>query len=472
MATFIPNITEVYKPPTQLPLNIDRVERMLKMREALYQDGAKKVRSLYESAFNSPMLRDGNIKRRDEYLKLINDGLKNVSGMDLSLAQNQNIAANMFQPVLEDENIVKDIAFTRNYQKEVSKAEGLRNSSNAEDRKRYWDTGVKYMQYKAEEFKNADEQTALGMSAPKFVENVDLLTYAQEMFKDSGISVKQDQVSGGYIYTKKNGDVVYPVTQEYVATLFNQDPAIKQMLQAQSYVKRKDFVKQNALTYGGEQQSEIAYLTNAVKDQVQNAQDELAANEKTLQQSRNELHAISQMLKKNGVKDVESSESYLQAKEKIAQYEAVIQQKRQHLLNNTQINYNSMDDLRFAVDNANTYNSYSGIVQDVAKMLSYKDSEFTMKADPYAMEKYQAELNLKNQMIMENIRQANRIALDWQQALNDIQADKLRKEMGLSPTTGRGGRGGSTTETAEEKKERLKREIEEKNEEEQRMGAD
>jgi hypothetical protein len=385
MATFIPNITEVYKPPTQLPLNIDRVERMLRLRESMYQDGAKKVRSLYESAFNSPLLRDGNIKRRDEYLKLINDGLKSVSGMDLSLTQNQNVAASLFQPVLEDENIIKDIAFTRNYQKEISKAESLRNSSNAEDKKRYWDTGVKYMQYKAEEFKNADEQTALGMSAPKFVENVNLLTYAQEMFKDSGISVKQDQVSGGYIYTKKNGDVVYPVTQEYVATLFNQDPAIKQMLQVQSYVKRKDFVKQNALTYGGEQQSEMAYLTNAVKDQVQNAQDELAANEKTLQQSRNELHAISQMLKKNGVKDVESSESYLQAKEKIVQYEQVIRQKRQNLLDNTQINYNSIEDLRYAIDNASTYNSYSGLVQSVAKMLSYKDSEFTMKAEPYAM---------------------------------------------------------------------------------------
>lgn len=462
MATFIPNITEVYKPPTQLPLNIDRVERMLRLRESMYQDGAKKVRSLYESAFNSPLLRDGNIKRRDEYLKLINDGLKSVSGMDLSLTQNQNVAASLFQPVLEDENIIKDIAFTRNYQKEISKAEGLRNSSNAEDRKRYWDTGVKYMQYKAEEFKNADEQTAMGMSAPKFVENVDILSYAQEMFKESGISVKQDQVSGGYIYTKKNGDVVYPVTQEYVATLFNQDPAIKQMLQAQSYVQRKDFVKQNALTYGGEQQAEMAYLVNGVKDQVQNAQDELAANEKTLEQSKNELHAISQMLKKNGVKDVESSESYLQAKEKIAQYEQVIRQKRQNLLDNTQINYNSIEDLRYAIDNASTYNSYSGLVQSVAKMLSYKDSEFTMKAEPYAMEKYQAELNLKNQMIMENIRQANRIALDYQQMLNNIQEAEIRKQKGLPAGGGRGGRGGSTTETAEEKKERLKNEIQEK----------
>lgn len=457
MATFIPNITEIYRPPTPLPLDLDRVERMLRMRESMYQDGVKKVRTLYESAFNSQMLRDDNIQRRDQYLKLIKDGLKNVSGMDLSLTQNQNIASSLFQPVLEDENIVHDIAYTKNYQKELANADALRTSTDKETRRRYWDTGIKYMQYRAEEYKNADRQTALGMSAPKFVENVDMLSYAQEMFKESGISVKQDQASGNYIFTKKNGEAVYPIAQEYVNTLFAQDPAVKQMLQAQAYVQRKDFIKSNAEAYGGEYQAEVAYVTQNIKDQLNLAQTELSQNEKELQDAKNKLHLAKKMLEKNNVQGDQASQILQPYMEEISQREAVIEMKKKSLLEMSDISYDNIDDMRMAVDNAVAYNSYGAITTQIAKLLAYKDTEVTMKPDQFSLAEYRSNLSLQNAKVMESIRQANRISLKASEIAMELEDDKKRKELDLPTRSSKSSK--TKEETKAEKKDKRNKAI-------------
>ena len=109
MASYIPNITDVFPEPVLYTPDFNRVERMLQQREGMYRQGAQRVKNLYESVFNSSMLRTEDIQRRDAYLKAIDQGLKKVSALDLSLPQNQEIATKLFEPVTTDQNIVKDI---------------------------------------------------------------------------------------------------------------------------------------------------------------------------------------------------------------------------------------------------------------------------------------------------------------------------------------------------------------------------
>lgn len=156
MASYIPNITDVFPEPVLYSPDFNRIERMLQQREGMYKQGAQRVKNLYESVFNSSMLRSDNIQRRDAYLKAIDEGLKTVSALDLSLPQNQEIASKLFEPVTTDQSIVKDIQFTKQYQSEAAKAEQLRSSQDPATRKQYWDTGMKALQYQAEEFKNAN----------------------------------------------------------------------------------------------------------------------------------------------------------------------------------------------------------------------------------------------------------------------------------------------------------------------------
>jgi hypothetical protein len=409
MATFIPNVTGVYPGPVDTKLDIDRIERMLRLRESMYQDGVKKVKTLFESAFNSAMLRDDNIERRDKYLKLIQDGLKNVSGMDLSLAQNQNIASGLFQPILEDKYLVNDIAYTKKYQKELAKANALKSSSNGSDRRRYWDEGVQYLTYKAEEFKNTSEQGALNMSSPSYIENVDYVKYAQDMFDESGISVSIDEVNGGYIYTKKNGDVVYPIAKDYVTTLFSQDPAIKEMLQAKAYVQRKAYAKANAGRFNGsEEEAEMEYLTDVIEDQYDLQEKQIEKFEKELANAKNQLFQIEKAHKKNGT-DFTTSDIYIQTKDEIAQYETILKTRKEQLFDKNEINYESLDDLRFTVDNIAVFEGFGEIVDESARLLSHKDASISIKPDPYALADYKHNLSMNLASYRSQLAYANSI---------------------------------------------------------------
>jgi hypothetical protein len=258
MATFLPNVTDVFAGVSDFDPDFNRIERMLRIRENAYQQGAKKVKGLYDSVFNSQMLREQNIKTRDAYLKTISETLNALSSTDLSLPQNQQMATDLFNPILTDNNLTKDMSYTRSFYDEMGKADKLRTSSDDATRKRYNILGVKALQYQAEEFKNADASTALGMSAPRYVPKVDIGALAEKMYKDAGISVKQDEFSkdGSYIFTKKNGDIALPISKAYVESLLSSDPGIADMLRIQAYVERKDFIAQNSGKFGGADKAE------------------------------------------------------------------------------------------------------------------------------------------------------------------------------------------------------------------------
>mgnify|MGYP000500876640 CR=1 FL=1 len=187
MASYIPNITDVFPEPVLYTPDFNRVERMLQQREGMYKQGAQRVKNLYESVFNSSMLRNEDIQRRDAYLKAIDEGLKKVSALDLSLPQNQEIATKLFEPVTTDQSIVKDIQFTRQYQNEVAKAEQLKSSQDPATRRQYWDTGRKLLDYQAEEFKNGSSQDALGyIIKPSFFDPKNKIPHSEYL---TGMSV-------------------------------------------------------------------------------------------------------------------------------------------------------------------------------------------------------------------------------------------------------------------------------------------
>lgn len=411
MATFIPGMTDVFPSSGAFNLDFNRIERMLKLRESMYQQGAKKVKSLYDSIFSSTMLRDDNIEKRDAYLKTITDSLNSVSALDFSLPQNQQIATSLFDPIVTDKTIVKDIAFTKNYLAEVSKAESLRTSTDKATRKQYWDVGRRALDYMAEEFKNADPTTALGMSAPKYVSKVDIQELADKMYKDAGISVKEDTIKGGYIWTQKNGDLVFPVTQNYVKTLFSQDPAIKEMLRIQAYVERKDYINQNAAAMGGADKAEIAYVTNIIRKLGTDVQEDL----KTIQASQikyeAKVNAWNEIIKKRGIVPSENNPEYveyLQDLNSLEKTKKTVEQLKQELSSLQDIRYDNPEDMRLAADQYVTMSNYTLLVNNIAKNLAFKNAEVTAKPDPISLAKLRADLQIRNQKEIETIRTRNR----------------------------------------------------------------
>jgi hypothetical protein len=441
MATFIPGITDIFPAPPTFKPDWNRVERGLMLRSAAYAEGARKVKSLYDSVFQSPMLRDANIERRDAYLKEITQGLKNASALDLSIMQNQQAAINLFEPLQSDQDIVKDIMWTKSYYQQAAKAEQMRNSSDPETRRQYWDTGMKYLQYQAEEFKNTDNQTARSMGAAKYIPNVDLVGLANKMYKEMGIEVKQDVINGGYIWTKKNGDLAVPLTQSMVNTMFANDPAIKDMLRVQAYVQRKDFVKNNAAKFGSEEAAEKIYLTELL-DQLSIAQqDQSIVDSDDVRNLRARKDAWEKVINTTGIIPGSADhKKYLEDLELLKAAEAAAEQSRNQSTGLSTIDMGSLNDIRAAVDNAVMAANYTTTANKIATVLAYKNAESTAKADPFSLARLNSQLALNRSIVLENLRQVNKIDFLDQQLRRGIKPGSNNKK--------------SPTETEKDKKKR------------------
>lgn len=404
MATFLPNVTDVLTDPYLYDADFNRIDRLMYQRENLYKQGAQKVKNLYESAFNSPMLRDSNIQNRDAYLKTINDSLKKVSAMDLSLLQNQQTAENLFEPVVNDRNLLHDIRYTRQLYSGMNQAESYRSSSDPATRKMYWETGVKAMQYQADEYRKADPNSALGMAAPKYTPNVDLMSLAQKAYKDSGISVKQDMIKGGYIWSMKNGALAVPVTQSFIGMTFSQDPAIQDMLKTQAYVERKDFIKQNAFKYGTEESAEKAYINikmGSAAATVQASADVDDDNVKTLKKKKESWDKI--ISTRGIVPDSQEHEDYLTDLGKLQAAEQTANYSRNSIMPQNMLDSGNILDMRNAVDTYVMRSYLGGFTKNIAAILASKDSEMTAKADPFALAGYRHQLSMQ----LEDRRHAN-----------------------------------------------------------------
>jgi len=424
MATFIPGMTDVFPSSGQFDPDFNRIERMLKLRESMYQQGAKKVKSLYDSIFSSAMMRDDNIEKRDTYLKTITESLNSISALDFSMPQNQQIATSLFDPITTDKTIVKDIAYTKNYMSEVGRAEKLRTSLDEKTRKMYWDVGRKALDYQAQEFRNADAETALSMSAPKYTPNVDVFTLANKLYKDAGISVKQDKMDGSYIWTQKNGELAFPISQAFVNNLLNQDPAVQQMLRTQAYVERKDFIKQNAGVYGGEDKAEAVYLTTAIRKLGQDSQKQVDQFDASISTLRQKVESWDKLIRTKGIVPSMNNPDYVQYLQDVSnlqQAEEASKALRDNIIPLKDIQYDNIEDMRAAADRYVTLSNYNLISNAVAKTLAYKNAEETVKVNPISLAELRSQLQFGVQSRMESIRQRNR-----------IKALEKRKELGLT----------------------------------------
>lgn len=408
MATFIPGITDVYPQALDFKVDYQNLERSLMLNDAAYEQGARRLRSMYDSIFSSTLQRDDTTQKRDAYLKQISGALQSIASTDLSQLQNRDAAYKLFDPISSDALMAKDIVFSKTLASEASKAMAARNSSDQSVRTQYWETGMKALQYQAEEFRNATPDAALSMSSPRYVPNLDLRALADKLYKESGISVKQDVISGGYIWTKKNGDVAYPLTQSMVNSMFASDPAITDMLKTQAYVQRKDFVKQNALKYGSEQAAEIAYFDQVINDAGKKNETQAFEDTKELKDLRIQKASWDKVIKDKGIATLEEREKYLALLDKIKLAEQAAMNS-QASLGNQQMNPDGdFFSKRNAADNIIAAANYSILSQSLAKYMAMKNAEVTAKVDPMSLAQFRNNLAIA----LENVRQVNRKDLE------------------------------------------------------------
>jgi hypothetical protein len=301
MATYVQGIHQDYIPSLE-PFNPDYkfLSNVLNVRQDRYDTNFKQLNNLYNQVANSPLSREDNKERRDQYVNRMSNGLKQVAGLDLSLGQNVESAKGLFRPFFEDDLMVKDIAYTKQHNKLMRDVNFFATATQEGVRDRYWQEGVEKMQMDMDDFVNGSANDALRMSMPTYVENPNIYERAFDALKKEGFNTSQTTPQGDWMITDKNGTALtnkivgYKVDEngEYVLDdegnripqttdiLFNylketvlKDPVVQRGLATKAYVEARRFYKdpENIQQYGSEDGAKRAWVSQYHK--IQNDKD-------------------------------------------------------------------------------------------------------------------------------------------------------------------------------------------------------
>ena len=446
MATYLQGVTD-YIPeyqPFQPDLNF--YGNLMQAKQSIYDQNYKALNNVYNQLYSAELTNKENIKNRDELLKQLDFNLNRIAGLDLSLEQNVEQAKQVFKPFYENKSLMRDMAYTKNWNNTYNSAQSLRTSQDKKQRDQYWEEGLRKMQYDREAFANASLENILQMPDSEYTPKVDVIGEYQKLAKEMDLSVDITETNGRYFVRQKNGPLLQaPLTQLFESKL-NSDPAIQAFYKTKAHVERLDWAHANADKYGSVELAEKEYLTtnyNLLKEQVK-------IQNKENQDIKNTLEAKVDNVStdiKNG-KINEHTEEYVQSLEEALGLVTVNADASQNLANELSdkspsttvvtsapdgLDLSNMELARMRVD-LGIANSYA--VNDINKTaytLAHKDMIKDMSADPYgvaaqnhayrASEEAQRAANRRSEIMLRSQLQENLVkfknALDTKQLIPD-----------------------------------------------------
>lgn len=404
MATYIQGqqdyITQVQ--PTAPNLQFDA--QILGLKQSKYDANHKKVSDLYGSLLNSDMTRTENNLARNEFFKIINGDIKKMGSFDFSLDANVTAAASIFESIYTNQNIVKDMVWTKNYNNEVTRMDGFKNCLDEEKcGGTYWEQGEKYMNYKRKEFETASTGEALNFENVRFIPNKSVMKEAIKLAKAADLNVTIDKKNGNYIVRTKNGELITsPLTTLFKETI-GSDPAFADKFLAEAYVKRNDWVYNKVAMgeFSTPQEGQMAYLNKIDRDN----REQLSSQAKALNQDLIVLNQTVAYYKnryetgqfKDGSDEFFKYENLLQLQQNAQAAANYTQNLRQvNAANNKNA---AMEVLLNNSDQQTAYVDLNKELQSAVNTLAFKDYESTMTADEFAVlnTKYEQDRSLAAQ---------------------------------------------------------------------------
>lgn len=265
MATYLQGVTD-YIPqfqPFQPDLNF--YGNVMQTKQTQYDSNWKALNKMYGQYYYADLTRDDNTEKRDTYLKNIEFQLKRVSQLDLSLEQNAEQATQVFKPFYEDKGLMKDMAWTKNKNNQLNRAEIFKVSTDVKDKEQYWEDGVRGINYITEEFKNATADEALNFQNAEYVPYVNVIKKANEIADKAKLSREAVSFSedGKWMIKTRNGEAILEPLRDLFEAELGNDPAVQAVYKMQAYVDRKDYAYSNAAQFGGDTMAaEMKYLEN------------------------------------------------------------------------------------------------------------------------------------------------------------------------------------------------------------------
>jgi hypothetical protein len=403
MATYLQGVTD-YIPqyqPFQPDLNF--YSNVMQTKQTQYDTNWKALNKMYGQYYHADLTRDENVEKKENYLKNIEFNLKRVSQLDLSLEQNVTQATQIFKPFYEDKGLMKDMAWTKNFNNQYGMAQSYQNAYDDKQRGKYWDTGIREMDYMKDEFKNASSDKAMSFGNVQYTPYVNVIEKAQKIAKDSGLSVEtvefsKDPGQPDWIIKNKNGEaLIEPLSKLFEAEL-GADPGVQAVYKTQAYVNRKDYAYSNAAQFGGDKdKAEMKYLEDSFNTLKQNSiirHKQLVAQAGAYDKRMQDLQK--QVDNGTASPDVEIELAKYKLNKDINDKVLARSEEEQKQLNGDSSStlvtstgfknpYGDIESLRYKVDNGMASSLMQKDLDEAANIFAYKDAKQDIQANPYAV---------------------------------------------------------------------------------------
>ncbi len=340
---------------------------------------------------------------------------------------------------------MKDMAWTKTYNRETGRANALKGSAKEEDRKQYWDTGLKELNYRKEEFKEASDEEAMGMSGVSYTPYVNTMEKALKLAKDAGLSVESVKFTDDqrWIITQKNGQqLIEPLEKLFESTL-GSDPGVQSVYKTQAYVNRKDYAFSNAGEFNGDKNAaEMKYLENSfniLKKQRDLQYKNIQKNSDVYDKRINDLQKL--IDDKKAPVGSEDKLQDLKDNKKINDDVLARIQKESEMFSNSNSTsttssgwsnpYSDVATLRYKVDAGMASTLMEKDFGEAAQIYAYRDAKTSIKENPYKV------LEIKHSQEMQQIHTSGAYKIQAQQMANQsrekvaaakIQADAIKAE--------------------------------------------
>ena len=429
---YIPEI-QPYKPDFNFLSNVAQT------RQSRYDASYKKIGEMYGNLLNSPMTRDENIQKRDAFFKAVDQDIKKMSGMDLSLQQNEQAAMQVFKGLTEDPDIAKDMAWTKNLHSAMQRGQALRLCADPKKCDgEWWEGGDQELQYRAQEFKNASREEALTFANPEYTAHYNVESMAIEDAKKAGFNMKVDTIKGGWIVTNEDGEMMQPSLADFFLHKFGSDPKVMKMYNSKAYLQRKNWTSSKLGEFNGDENAANLEYINQMMAIPEKAKAKQAALDNQVAVTKNNQKLAEDKVKKEGYSpDIDQSLKKVYGglfiETQVAESAAAANKEQADLGENTKLN---MSNVKFALKNMDQIVALNLLKQSTntaATHFSNLNKKTEMKANPYALSTHTSNLALRNSLEAIN---ANLVA-----DIKRKEVDHYYKELEANGTAGLTGEG-------------------------------
>lgn len=311
MATYLQGVTDYIPDYQPFQPDFNFYANVLQTKQNQYDKNYNAINNVYSDIINAPLTHNLNKEKKDKLLKQIDNNLKKVSSLDLSLEQNVNQATQVFRPFYEDQYLMKDMAFTKNAYNVLNRSKSLQNSADDKMASKWWPTGIKAINYQIQDFADASLEQTLNIPNVSYTPYINSVKHYMDMATKLGIKAEtkynvdrngKKNPYGDITITQKNGQLILPTLNEMFVAEYSKNPQLQDVYRTIAYVERKDWIAQHLDEYNQNKlAAEKAYLQEQYDYLAEraNVRNQVAAE--NLKVTKNKSDKVDASVKKGNV---------------------------------------------------------------------------------------------------------------------------------------------------------------------------